>query len=151
MHIISSSSLKSLREPIEIPNGRVNSIDFVQGNDSISEYGLDDLGMAIGTADGLVTVFSNSFEPRLQASRPRSVRCVKYHTTLPILAIGDDKNTITLVDLVQGKKYAEFDVEGRVNAIDFSPLGDFIAIASDSGHFYIHDFEVRLYIRVYFS
>ena len=127
----------------------MNSIDFIQGNDSIVENGLDNIGMAIGTADGLVIVFSNSFEPCLQASRSRSVRCVKYHPTLPILAIGDGHNIITLVDLVQGKKYAEFNVEGRVNAIDFSPLGDFIAIASDSGHFSIHDFEVRICECVY--
>ena len=75
----------------------------------------------------------------MQITRKRTVRCLRYHPTLPILAVGDGSNEIVIVDLVGERRIASFSVDGRVNSIDFSPSGDFIAVGSDSCVFTIHE------------
>ena len=140
LHFISSETFRPIRDPVRT-GGRVRTIDC------ISEVALEDIGesvlsygIAISTGQNYSNIYDmRTFEANLEVSRTRTIRCVRYHPTLPILAIGDGGNEVMIVDLVGERKIAQFAVQGRVNSIDFSPIGDFIVVASDDCSFTIHE------------
>jgi len=94
------------------------------------------LGLAVGGDDGgggIVTLFDwGKCVKTLQVTRPRTVRSVKYHPTTPLLAIGDSGNDIVYIDLLGEQVMKEFRSRSRINTIDFSPCGRFIALADDT-------------------
>jgi hypothetical protein len=95
---------------------------------------------AITICQNVAQIFDmNLYESSIEITRRRTVRCLRYHPTLPILAIGDGSNEIIIVDLVGERRVASFFVDGRVNSIDFSPAGNFIAVGSDACTFTIHE------------
>lgn len=110
----------------------------------ISQLELGSYSLSFSTA---ITVGQNaaqifdmdSYQVTMEITRKRTVRCLSYHPTLPILAIGDGSNEIVIVDLIGERRVASFAVNGRVNSISFSPLGDFIAVGSDACAFTIHE------------
>jgi hypothetical protein len=67
------------------------------------------------------------------------VRCLSYHPLLPLLALGDSGNTVSIVDLFGEETSHELNVAGRVNAVAFSPVGDLLVIGTDEGLFTFHE------------
>ena len=140
LHVICSSTFSSVCDSIPV-GGRVRSIDTIseEAYKEIGDYG-NRFGIAISTGENVARIIDmKSFELTMEVSRKRTVRCLRYHPSLPVLAIGDGGNNIIIVDLVAERKIAEFTVGGRVNSIDFSPAGDYIAVGSDDSSFTLHD------------
>jgi len=140
LHFICTKTYKPLHEPMKT-GGRVKTID------SLSQAAQSDLGdfstsigLAITVGQNMAQIFDmNTYESSMEITRKRTVRCLRYHPTLPILAVGDGSNEIVIVDLVAERRVASFSVGGRVNSIDFSPAGDFMAVGSDACTFTIHE------------
>jgi hypothetical protein len=117
--------------------GVIFSIDFAP---LYEDFGLQNeikkLGLAVGTDDGgggIVTLFDwNKCQKKLQVTRPRTVRSVRFHTTTPLLAVGDSGNSIVYIDLLGEQVMKEFSCRSRIHTIDFSPCGRFIAVADDT-------------------
>lgn len=115
--------------------------------DSLSQAAYNDVGeyaasfaMAITNGRNICSVFDlQAKEANIEITRKRTVRCIKFHPTLSVLAIGDGSNEVMIVDLVGERKLASFFVDGRVNSIAFSPVGDYIAIGCDENIFSIHE------------
>jgi WD40 repeat protein len=140
LHFISSETFRPIRDPVRT-GGRVRTIDCVSEDtfDDVGEYAAP-YGIAITTGQNCSNMYDlRTFETTLEVSRSRTIRCLRYHPSLPILAIGDGGNEVMIVDLVGERKMAQFSVQGRVNSIDFSPIGDYIVVASDDCSFTIHE------------
>lgn len=140
LHFINSRSYQPLCAPLKT-GGRIKTID------SLSQTAFSELGqqsLAFGTAitigqNSALIIDMNTLQSTMEITRKRTVRCVRYHPSLPILAIGDGSNEVIVLDLVGERRVANFTVEGRVNSIDFSPAGDFIVVGSDACTFTIHE------------
>lgn len=129
LHILSSETLKPHcdDEPVEV-DGRIWSIAF-------SPHGL-----AVGSSNDVATLFdAETFTPRLKILRPRTVRSVVYHPTLPLLAVGDGGNIVSIVHYEQEETVHEFSASGRVNCLAFSPLGDYLVVGADDCKFSVHE------------
>jgi hypothetical protein len=140
LHLIDSASLQERCRPIEI-GSRVWMIDSLSQKAYIKtgEYA-SSFALAITTGRNVCSVFDlETNAVSMEITRKRTVRCQKYHPSLPVLAIGDGSNEVIIVDLVGERKLASFFVDGRVNSIAFSPAGDYIGIGTDEGTFTIHD------------
>ncbi len=140
LHILNSVSFQKRCEPI-FTGGRIWMID------SLSQMAFDDVGeyatcfgAAITNGRNICSVFDlEAKEVNMEITRKRTVRCLRYHPNLPVLAIGDGSNEVMIVDLLGERKLASFLVKGRVNSIAFSPTGDFIAVGCDGRTFSIHE------------
>lgn len=140
LHMLDTISFKKHSEPIEV-GGRIWMID------SLSQVAYDEIGeysssfcMSITTGRNSCSILDlDTGSISMEITRKRTVRCQKYHPTLPVLAIGDGSSEVMIVDLVGERKLFSFMVDGRVNTIAFSPAGDFIAVGTDEGTFTIHD------------
>lgn len=140
LHFISSKTYQSLSEPKKV-GGRIKTIESLsqQAHSNIGEYAYN-FGAAISFGQNIAQIIDMKlYEATMEITRKRTVRCVTYHPTLPLLAIGDGSNEVIIVDLVGERKVATFAVNGRVNSIHFSPAGDFIAVGSDACSFTIHE------------
>ncbi len=140
LHFICAKTYQPLCEPRRV-NGRIKTIESISqvSHSELGDYCLS-FGTAVTVGQNMAQIFDmSSFEPSMEITRKRTVRCLRYHPTLPILAIGDGSNEIVVVDLVGERRVASFTVEGRVNSIDFSPAGDFMAVGSDACTFTIHE------------
>lgn len=142
LHIYSSSDLKP-KVDARTMKGRIWDIDFVpaevaaaaaEGSDAVS---LPYLGVALG--DYSVVLLDSAFEPVLQIQRSRTSRCLKFHPTIHHLVIGDGAETVAVVDYEEGQIVTEFEVEGRVNDIEFSPSGDYLLAGTDNSHFVMYE------------
>lgn len=121
--------------------GRVWGVGFIPGS-LVATLGEKASGsaMAVGTGDYVATIYDGaSYQPTLQIMRTRTVRCVKYHPSLPLLAIGDGSNHVAIIDYVDEGPVEMFDVGGRVNCLEFSPNGDFLVVGTDDCRFTIHE------------
>lgn len=140
LHHLNTTNFQQLCDPIPIP-GRIWMVDSVSplALTNVGEHA-SSFGMAVTYGKNTATVFDlNSNHISLEITRPRTVRCLKYHPTLPVLAIGDGSNEVIILDLVGERKLASFFVQGRVNTIAFSTLGDYIAVGSDTCRCTIHE------------
>lgn len=149
LHFINANTYQPVCAPKKTW-GRINTIDSLS-QQAQSELGNTSLlfGTAIAMGQNVAQIFDmNSFEAVMEITRKRTVRCLRYHPSLPILAIGDGSNEIIVVDLVEERRIASFSVDGRVNSIDFSPLGDFIAVGSDACNFTIHEITTFRVVQI---
>jgi len=140
LHHLNTTNFQLMCEPIPI-SGRIWMVDSLSplALTNVGEHA-SSFGLAVTYGKNTATVFDlNSNQIALEITRPRTVRCLKYHPTLPVLAIGDGSNEVIILDLVGERKLASFFVQGRVNAIAFSTLGDYIAVGSDACFCTIHD------------
>lgn len=122
--------------------GRIWSIDFVpQGVvESVGEKAWVSASVALGTGDYMATLYDGTaYLATLQIMRTRTVRCVKYHPMLSLLAIGDGSNLVTVVDYIEQESVKEFNVGGRVNCLEFSADGNFLVVGTDDCRFTIHE------------
>uniref|UniRef100_A0A7S4HP16 Ion transport domain-containing protein n=2 Tax=Odontella aurita TaxID=265563 RepID=A0A7S4HP16_9STRA len=134
IHFVSSLDLKARCGPIQA-KGRIWSIDFMRN-------GCKEIGLAVSTGDYLATIYDIRNDlpmPTLQVSRPRTVRSLCYHPDLPVLALGDGSNHVTIIDLIEEETIWEFSVGGRVHSLDFSRCGGFLAVGADDCRFTIHE------------
>jgi hypothetical protein len=95
--------------------------------------------IAVALGNYTTVVLDESLEPTLQVARSRTMRCLKYHPTLPLLAMGDGAGTVAIVDYENQEVVHELDIGGRVNVVDFSPTGDYLVVGTDDCHFTIHE------------
>jgi WD40 repeat protein len=140
LHILNTSTLKPKCQPLEI-EGRIWAVAFtpqsvtnqLQAKSSVH-------GMAVGSGDCVATLFEiDSFQPTLKVVRPRTVRCIVYHPTLPLLAVGDGGNIVSIVNFNEEETVQEINVAARVNTLAFSPRGDLLVVGTDNCIFTLHE------------
>jgi WD40 repeat protein len=141
LHLFNTSSFKTVLDPMPL-GGRLWGIDFIPqaviGN--VGKKFCVTSSMVLGTGDYLATLYDGtSYLASLQVKRTRTVRCVKYHPWLPLLAIGDGSNHVVIVDFCEEEIMDEFHVGGRVNCLDFSNDGNFLVVGTDDCRFTIHE------------
>lgn len=135
IHFLSSSDLSKCGESIMSIGGRVTSIDFVPKL-TIDHFGdeVSSLNLAVGTDSCTALLYDlNSRDQNLKIVRLRSVRSVRYHPYLPILAVGTDEHHVVIVNLIDEQVIKEVDAGGRVHSMDFSSCGAYLAVACDDG------------------
>jgi len=142
LHVYSSSELKPKVNPI-VFQGRVWDVDFVPesvaGEKADGVNSSDPLLLAVALGDYTTILLGTSFEPLLQISRSRTCRCLRFHPSQSILAIGDGADTVAIVDFVEGELLVELVFAGRVNDLDFSPIGDYLIAATDTCTFSMYE------------
>lgn len=122
LHIYSAATYELITAPLNI-EGRIWGIDFsklpsetvspkASKSPANSQY-ISEIAVASG-AD-MAIVFDTSFQPRLQVHRPRTARTIRFHPSLPIVAIGDGSGFVAIVDYEQEETLKEFRVGSRVN------------------------------------
>lgn len=126
LHVLLSGGLIPARESIDM-EARVWDIAFVPDHirSTTSHY------VAVALGDYTVAILDESFEPCLQVVRTRTVRCLAYHPSLPLLAVGDGAATVAIVGCASEEVMIEIDVKGRANAVAFSPKGDYLLVGTD--------------------
>lgn len=140
LYFIDGNNYQPLCKPKKT-GGRINSIATLceRAQLDLGDYSLT-FSTAITMGQNYVEVYDmSSYNVAMKITRKRAVRCISYHPSLPIMAIGDGSNEIIIVDLVGERRIASFFVNGRVNTIEFSPFGDFIVVGSDDCIFTIHE------------
>jgi hypothetical protein len=138
--MLDTVAFKKYADPLDL-GGRIWMIDSLSqaAYNEIGEYS-SSFGMAVTTGRNSCSILDlEARDVSMEITRKRTVRCQKYHPTLPVLAIGDASNEVMIVDLVGERKLVSFMVDGRVNTIAFSPAGDYIVVGTDEGTFTIHD------------
>ena len=139
LHIYNSTDLQPTREALTF-NGRIWDVDFFPSTAALTaEKGADIPWLAVALGDYTTVLLDKSFEPVMHASRSRTCRCLRFHPTLPLLAIGDGAETIAIVDYVEGEIIMELEVEGRVNDLEFSPNGDYLLAGTDASRFLMYE------------
>jgi len=141
LHFFSACTYKRSRDPIQL-GGRIWDIDFIPQTvfANVGEKAWVAANMAVATGDYMATLHDGTAcLPTLQVMRTRTVRCVKYHPTLSLLAIGDGSNLVTIVDYLEEESVQEFNVGGRVNCLEFSADGNFLVVGTDDCRFTIHE------------
>lgn len=137
IHLFATENLK-LFVPTPIAcRGRIWDIDFVPG--ATNSIGPRRLIMGIALGDNTTTILNESFEPVIVISRTLTCRCVKFHPSKRILAIGDGDGTVAIVDFDACEQIIELDVGGRANALAFSPAGDFLVVGTDSCRYAMYE------------
>lgn len=140
LHFVDSTSLQNRGDPISL-GGRIWMVDSLSEK-SYFETGdyASSFAFAVSAGRNICSVLDlETMSVSMEIARKRTVRCQKYHPCLPVLAVGDGGNEVIIVDLVGERKLASFFVDGRVNSIAFSPIGDYIGIGTDEGTFTLHD------------
>jgi hypothetical protein len=133
LHIFSSSDMKRKIQPMDL-GARIWDINFMpQAVSHASSY------IAVALGDYTTVLLDESFEPTLKVARSRTMRCLKYHPTLPLLAMGDGAGTVAIVNYEIQEVVHELEIGGRVNVVDFSPIGDYLVVGTDDCHFTIHE------------
>lgn len=121
-------------------DGRVWDICFIPRDETQqAEEELESCAMAVASGDYKTVFFDKNLQPTLQVVRSRTVRCLDYHPELPLLAMGDGAGFLAIVDYRLEETVKEFEIGGRINALRFSPAGDFLLVASDDCCFTIHE------------
>jgi WD40 repeat protein len=130
--VLNASDLKPRIDALEM-EGRIWSIAFTPLRPKLEpQYKNIHYGMVVGSGDYIATLFeTENFQPTLKILRPQTVRCVSYHPTLPLLAIGDGGNIVSIVDFNAEDIIQEINVAARVNVILFSPQGDIAVVGTD--------------------
>ncbi len=129
---ITPTGFQERRKPVQL-RGMIFSIDVAPE----SVEGIGHVGLAVGSddgGDGVVSLFDiKKCEKVLEITRPRTVRCVRYHPTNPLLMIADSGSSVIYIDLLAEQVAKEFRCSSRVTAVDFSVCGRFVALADDTG------------------
>lgn len=138
-----SDGLKLATEsPIRF-QGRIWDIDFITSFDTGMSSNEDPfqsrLYLAVALGDYTTWILDDSFEPLLRITRSLTCRCLRFHPNKPLLAIGDGNGTFSIVDYDSGELVVERQLDGRVEELDFSPLGDYIVVAIDSNRFEFYE------------
>lgn len=140
LHILSSTTLTQKFKPLEI-EGRIWSVAFMPeavAGQFQSRSMLNSMG--VGSGDYVATLFeTDTFQPSLKIVRPRTVRCVVYHPALPLFAVGDGGNLVSIVNLIDEETVQEIKVTERVNTLAFSPQGDLLVVGTDACMFTLHE------------
>ena len=151
LHKISSTNFVPLRDPVDLEE-RIRSIHTLPAAIAANEPDASSFAVAIGTGSNTAHILnSDNLKPTMEVVRTRSIRCLRYHPSLPVLAIGDGSGKVVIVDLLEERELAEFSSpEGlRINFIDFSNKGDFLAVATDGGGF-VYETSVSVFISILF-
>jgi hypothetical protein len=133
LHVFSASDMKEKIKPVDL-GARIWDIDFMPQTVSHKSSFI-----AVALGDYTTIVLDESFEPTLQVARSRTIRCLKYHPTLPLLAMGDGAGTVAIVDYENQEVVHELKIGGRVNVVDFSPIGDYLVVGTDDCQFTVHE------------
>ena len=144
LHILKRKGLTNACTPIGM-GGRVWSVDFMPAAvvANLDGAAAQTFTLAVGCGDYMATVLDvTTFSPVLRVMRPRTVRCVAFHPTLPYLALGDGGNTVMVVDILEEDVVHEAVLTARVNTLAFSPLGDFLVVGTDDCSFTVHETTV---------
>lgn len=122
-------------------SGRIWDIGFIRNNDTSKsqENNSDGCAIAVASGDYNTIFFDMSLQATLQVFRTRTVRCLDYHPTLPLLAVGDGAGMLAIVDYRQEETMEEFNIGARLNVVTFSPTGDFLLVGTDNGTFTLHE------------
>jgi WD40 repeat protein len=138
LHVFTTNDLKRRVEPI-VFGGRIWDIDFVPKKLARSSPTVSSPLMAIALGDYTTTVLDDSYEPVLQISRTLTCRCLKFHPSARVMAIGDGAGTVAVVDYDAGELLTELHAGGRVNDLDYSPGGDFLIVGTDDCRFSMYE------------
>ena len=149
IHLFSSDTFEPVTDPIKI-DGRVWDIDFsrppnpvcaspIAASDPASAISIASSQMAVASGSDVAIIFDPAFMPCLQVHRPRTARALRYHPTLPLLAIGDGSGFVAIVDYELEDTVKEFRAGSRVNTVDFSPKGDFLVVGTDECLFTLYE------------
>mmetsp|Transcript_12248 Transcript_12248/g.35536 ORF Transcript_12248/g.35536 Transcript_12248/m.35536 type:complete len:1610 (-) Transcript_12248:86-4915(-) len=160
LHAFSSDKLRHHGEPVAI-NDRIWDIEAMQvpllqisqnkksppsSPPSQSSHPL----IAVASGDYKAVLYDGeTLEPMLQVMRPRAVRCLGSHPKQPLLAIGDSAGMVAVVDYHMEETIFEFEVGGRVNSLDFSPVGDFLLIGTDDCIFLLCETKTYNTVQVF--
>lgn len=130
LHLFSleKSTLKATKQ-LEL-TGRIWDVDFVPSN--LHDIGPTPLLLAVALGDYTTVLLDFAFDVKLQISRSLTCRCLKFHPVARVLAIGDGAGMIAVVDYDAGELLMEWDAGGRVNKMEYSPIGDFLIVGTDS-------------------
>jgi Ion transport protein len=134
LHVFSDDGLERKISPVPVP-GRIWDIDFVPS--SVASTSALYVGVALG--DYTTILLNQAFEPMLHISRPLTCRCLKFHPFCPLVAIGDGSGTVAVVDCADGEMIVELDVQDRATVVEFSPIGDFLLVGTDSCRFAMYE------------
>ena len=133
LYVLKADDLVPLRDPIPC-RGRIWDIDFAPLSvDSKSPY------FAVALGDYSTVVFDHAMELILEVFRALTCRCLKFHPFQPILAIGDGAGTVAILDCEDGEVATELELNDRVSALDFSPVGDFLIVGTDACRFALYE------------
>jgi WD40 repeat protein len=144
LNLFSTDKLK-LKQSAKL-EGRIWDIGFLKhdsgnGQDDVNEV----CAMAVASGDYKTIFFeTDSLEPTLEVIRSRTVRCLDYHPSLPLLAVGDGASMVAIVDYREEETITEFETGGRVNVLKFSPAGDYLLVGTDDCMFSLHETVVSL-------
>ena len=122
LHMYSADTFEPISSPLKI-EGRIWGIDFSKmPTSSTSPKVLKSPGnspsnshLAVATGADMAIVFDPTFQPWLQVHRPRTARAIRFHPSLPVVAIGDGSGFVAIVDYEQEETLREFRVGSRVN------------------------------------
>lgn len=130
----SSSSLTKICESIKL-DGRILDMVFCSAADStINE---DDVYLVLALGDYTCIALSKKWEVVLRFVRPRTARCLALHPrNHSILVVGDGTGTVAVVNTKAAEMVHEIKAGGgRINALAFSPVGDYLLVGTDDGYF----------------
>ncbi|KAL7564175.1 hypothetical protein ACA910_021149 [Epithemia clementina (nom. ined.)] len=132
LHLMDSSSLARAHESIKL-EGRLWDIVFCP-SDSIDD---EDVYMILALGDYTCIALNKSFEVVLRFLRPSTARCLAIHPrNHDLLVVGDGAGTVAVVNTKAAEVIHEIKAGGgRINALDFSPVGDYLVVGTDDGHF----------------
>jgi WD40 repeat protein len=133
LHVFKADSLEAKNDPITF-QGRIWDVDFVpRSTNSVSLY------CAVALGDYTTVILDRAMEPILEISRTLTCRCLKFHPSQPVLAIGDGAGTVAIIDCDNGEVVTEIDLSERVTALDFSPVGDYMVVGTDGCNFSLYE------------
>ena len=138
LHLLDATTLVPARIPVDL-GARIWDIDFVR-TPAVSSTYLDTAPFsAAALGDYTAVLMNGSFEPILRIMRSRTVRCLTFHPTMPLLSVGDGEGVVSIVDYVAEEIIRELPVHGRVNVVKFSPIGDCLLVGTDDCVFQLHE------------
>jgi WD40 repeat protein len=90
--------------------------------------------LAVAFGDITCVTINKSLEITLSFVRSRTARC--FHPHSPILVVGDGAEIVAVVDTKAAEVVHKMKVGGgRVNTVDFNPMGDHLVVGTDDGRF----------------
>ena len=137
LHLLDSSNLKPARESLKL-DGRLWDIAFAHTSSKKSDdVTSDDIYIVLALGDYTCIALNRNLETILRFLRPRTARCLAIHPRNPaLLVVGDGAGTVAVVDTKAAEMVHEIKAGGgRINTLAFSPIGDYLIVGTDDGHF----------------